>query len=237
MPCRTICVRKVAQRAPTHLYRACQNTFYCGMQFVHSAWPDARCNRGRTNAGKKKNFRRIDIAHPHHQPTRQKQLLDGHPAFLHANLKVSQRKRLRQWLHPQGAQQLDGNHVRFTWGVNDRTKPARVMQAQDSQAGHQVEMVVHTCTRKTLAEPKASRHSKVQQQQPRIHVNQQILAAPAQPGDLSPHERLRLTTQRPAQRLSYYNGLDPGAGNGHSKTAACDFHLWQLRHTKTHATG
>ncbi|MCY1311173.1 hypothetical protein D9M70_614510 [compost metagenome] len=84
-------------------------------------------------------------------------------------------------------------------------------------------MVVHAGLRQVNVEAQAPRHAQVQQQQPAVQVDQQVLAAAAHFAHAAPDQRLRRHHQRPAQRLADAHGLDARAGNAVGKAAPGDF--------------
>ena len=62
------------------------------MQLLDPGSADAGSHSSGTDARQEKHLGGIDIPHSYHQASRQKQLLDGHPAFLESRLKSREQK-------------------------------------------------------------------------------------------------------------------------------------------------
>ena len=132
---------------------------------------------------------------------------------------------LLQRLDTQALQQLHRHGRAQAVHKDHGAKAPGVMQAQHPLAGHQIEMVMRTGRRHLRAKRQGPGHAQMAEQHPVVHVDQEVLAAPAHCQHPVPLQMLRLATQGPAQRLAHAHRHDVGARNVLCKAAARDFNF------------
>ena len=131
VPRHAICAGKVPQRRAPMLYRQRQRLTNGMKQPPGLDGTDGVGWCSRCNTAGKQHFRRIDIAHAHHQLATQQQLLDGCAAALQPMLKAWPAVALLvQRLHTQAIKQFACHRVVLALRGNHRTKAAWVMQTQ-----------------------------------------------------------------------------------------------------------
>ena len=139
-------------------------------------------------------------------------------------------KAIVQWLHAQVIQQFARQGITFVRHIDDGTKAARIMQAQQAATSLQIKVIMLArWPQRFLAirhKPQAARHPQMNQQQALAQIQQQVFAAPAHPQHLAAHQRLWQQAQRPAQRLSQRSTNNVCARNAVRKRAACNLDFW-----------
>ena len=135
-----------------------------------------------------------------------------------------------QRLDAQATQQLLCAGIGFIADMHDGAETARIIQAQHSQIGAHLEMVMHAGSWQLAREHQAARHAQVQQQQACVEVHQQVLAAPAHPQHLAPRQFSHIAAQWPAQGLAHAHRFDASARNAIGKAESGHFHFWQFGH-------
>ncbi len=221
---------EVAQGATSLIYRQLQHLLNGPVQSERPWLANAMGRRGRPDAGKKQGFGSINIADADHQTPRQQHLLDRHAAGLERDHEGLRKKAIRKRFNPELAQQFLRHCVLFMCGIHHCTKTARVVQAQRSLTGHQVDMIVYSASRQDTSESQAARHAQVHQQHALIQIHQKVFTAPAHSQNMASDQTFRVQAQRPAQRFPQLNRYDACPRNGAGKAAACDLDFRQLRH-------
>ena len=172
----------------------------------------------------------INVAHAHHHIARQQHLLDRCCAFFQTGLKQLQLKAIGQGLHAQLAKQFQCRFMLFRGRPHGRAKATRVVQAQCALAGDQVHVVMFTGGHLRWCKVETARHAQVQQQNAAVHVQQQVLAAPAYLHNGLPHQHRWRHTQGPTQRFAHVQSQNACTCDPAGKTQPGDFYFWQFRH-------
>ena len=189
-------------------------------------WPAQARGAGRgAYAGLKQRLGRINITHPHHHLARQQHLFHRRGSQPHGRSKGSQIKALAQRLHAQATQEFLGHGAVFGRGENDRTKATRVIQAQDTGAGVQVEVVMLARLASSGGESQTAGHAQMHEQYAAVQVQQEVFAPAAYGVHPLAHQAGSVTSQRPAQRLAQPDRHNQRAGNGGGEAQAGHFNF------------
>ena len=200
------------------------------MQQARSRQADARCRRRRPDAGQEQGLGGVDVADAHHHIARQQHLLDRRLPPAQGRVKGLGVEIIAQRLHAQAPQQLDRLGRVFTARMHHRAKAPRVVQTQHAPRRDQVKVIMSAAIGQLRREGHAARHAQVQEQQPLVQIEQQVLAAAPHALHGASGQLLRRAAQGPAQGLAQVGRDNARAGNAVGKTQARDFDFWQLGH-------
>lgn len=182
------------------------------------------------DAGTKKTFRRIDVAHTNHLTCIHQCMLDGLTQAACHPKPLSTVKTLLQRFRPQTRQQ---RMLRLRFGLPcQQPKAPRIAQAQRDIAKNQVHMVMRARRLTGIDHPQAAGHAQMNDHLPGIETQQQVFGPPRHPPEHLSGQTLRQIRRygQTQPRMAYHQRAERARFDIRTDTPASDFDFGQFWH-------